>query len=345
MRAMASPVLSHLDPEMVAILDDVRAKLAATFRSGDGGFAFAVSGTGTAGMEAAVANLTRPGTRAVAVVTGYFGDRLAQMLERYGATVTRVEVEWGRACDPARLEAALAGGADLVTMVHAETSTGVLNPVQEMCAIASARGAMTIVDAVTSLGAHPVDVRSWGADAVYSCTQKGLGAPSGLAPIVFSARARDFRRKSDPTRSFYLDLALLEDFWLNRKYHHTISAPLVYALQEALAVIEEEGLEARWARHKANHEELAARLELIDLTMLPPPGERLWSLNAVVVPAGVDEARVRKDVREQFGIEIGAGLGPLAGKIWRVGLMGAGSTRANVSLLHDALAGALSPAR
>src|SRR5580765_7244810 len=193
MRAMASPVLSHLDPEMVAILDDVRAKLAATFRSGDGAFAFAVSGTGTAGMEAAVANLTRPGTRAVAVVTGYFGDRLAQMLERYGATVTRVDVEWGRACDPARLEAALAGGADLVTMVHAETSTGVLNPVREMCAIASARGAMTIVDAVTSLGAHPVDVASWGADVVYSCTQKGLGAPSGLAPIVFSARAREAR--------------------------------------------------------------------------------------------------------------------------------------------------------
>ena len=161
---------------------------------------------------------------------------------------------------------------------------------------------------------------------------------------MFSARARAFG-KSTPSRSFYLDVALLEDFWLNRKYHHTISAPLVYALQEALAVIEEEGLEARWARHKANHQELAARLELIDLKMLPPPAERLWSLNAVVVPAGVDEARVRTHVREQFNIEIGAGLGPLAGKIWRIGLMGAGSTRANVSLLNDALIGALSPAR
>ena len=194
MRAMAAPVLSHLDPDMMAILDDIRARLASTFKAPAGAFSFAVSGTGTAGMEAAVANLTRPGTRAVAVVSGYFGDRLAQMLERYGASVTRVDVEWGRACDPAQLLTALrGGGADLVTMVHAETSTGVINPVAELCALASARGAMTIVDAVTSLGAHPVDAAAWGADAVYSCTQKGLGAPSGLAPITFSARARGFR--------------------------------------------------------------------------------------------------------------------------------------------------------
>ena len=188
---MGAPVLSHLDPEMMAILDDIRSRLGRVFRAADGSIALAISGTGTSGMEAAVANLTRPGTRAVAVVTGYFGDRLAQMLQRYGATVTRVDGEWGRACDPARLEAALAGGADLVTMVQAETSTGVLNPVAEMCAMAADRGAMTIVDAVTSLGAHPVDAGAWGADAVYSCTQKGLGAPSGLAPIVFSKRARE----------------------------------------------------------------------------------------------------------------------------------------------------------
>src|SRR5439155_177946 len=199
--------LSHLDPEMMTILDDIRARLARVFRAADGSLSLAISGTGTSGMEAAVGTLTRPGTRAIAVVTGYFGDRLAQMLQRHGASVTRVDVEWGRACDPSRLEAALAAGADLVTMVHAETSTGVLNPAGEMCALASARGAMTIVDAVTSLGAHPVDAAGWGADAVYSCTQKGLGAPSGLAPIVFSARARSFRLKPEATQGgFHLQV-------------------------------------------------------------------------------------------------------------------------------------------
>ncbi len=342
-RAMTSPILSHLDPAMMAILDGIRTRLAAVFRAGDDAFSFAVSGTGTSGMETAVANLTRAGTRAVVVVTGYFGDRLAQMLQRYGAAVTRVDVEWGRACDPAQLETTLrAGDADLVAMVHAETSTGVLNPVAEMCRIASAAGAMTIVDAVTSLGAHPVDAAAWGADAVYSCTQKGLGAPSGLAPITFSKRARDFRLSQ---RSFYFDLHLLEEYWLNRKYHHTISAPLIYALQEALAAVQEEGLEARWERHRANHEDLLSRLEAIGLTVLPPRGERLWSLNAVVVPPRVDEAAVRRCMLDEFGIEIGAGLGPLAGTIWRVGLMGSGSTSANVSLLTDAFTRALARPR
>ena len=332
MRAMAAPVLSHLDPDMMAILDDIRARTGRVFKATDGAFSFAISGTGTAGMEAAVANLTRPGTRAVAVVTGYFGDRLAQMLQRYGAVVTRVDVEWGRACDPARLESALKGGADLVAMVHAETSTGVLNPVGELCRLAASHGAATIVDAVTSLGAHPVDAAAWGADAVYSCTQKGLGAPSGLAPITFSARARE------ASRSFYFDRRLLEDYWLNRKYHHTISAPLVYALREALVAVEEEGLEARWRRHQANHVALVEALAARGLELLPPANERLWSLNAVKVPAGVDEAGVRKRLLDEFNIEIGAGLGPLAGKIWRVGLMGSGSTGENITRLTTALA-------
>ncbi len=332
MRAMGAPVLSHLDPDLLAILDDVRARLGRVFRAGDGAFSFAVSGTGTSGMETAIANLTRPGTRAVAVVNGYFGDRLAQMLQRYGAAVTRVDGEWGRAIDPARLEPALAG-ADLVTMVHAETSTGVLNPVGDLCRLASARGARTIVDCVTSLGAHPVEAASWGADAIYSCTQKGLGAPSGLAPVTFKGI------EPAESRSFYFDVRLLHDYWVNRKYHHTISAPLVYALQDALAAVEEEGLEARWARHRTNHEALVAALGGIGLELLPPAGERLWSLNAVKVPEGVDEARVRKALLTDHGIEIGAGLGPLAGKIWRVGLMGSGSTRENVSRLVSALAG------
>lgn len=344
MRAMAAPVLSHLDPAMMAMLDDIRSRLAAVMKAADGSVSLAISGTGTSGMETAVANLTRPGTRATAVVNGYFGDRLAQMLQRYGASVTRVEAEWGRACDPARLESALAGGADLVTMVHAETSTGVLNPVAAMCGIASARGAMTIVDAVTSLGAHPVDAAGWGADVVYSCTQKGLGAPSGLAPITFSRRARDFRLKAEASgRSFYFDLALLEDYWLNRKYHHTISAPLVYALREALVAVGEEGLEPRWERHRVNHLALVESLGALGLDLLPPPAERLWSLNAVSVPAGVDEARIRRRLLDEFDIEIGAGLGPLAGRIWRIGLMGSGSTAGNISRLAGALKTLLAP--
>src|SRR3954466_7578920 len=190
MRAMASPTLSHLDPLMMALLDDVRARLARVFRAADGSFAFAVSGTGTSGMETAVANLVREGTRAVVIVSGYFGDRLAQMCERYGASVTRLNVEWGRACDPDALRAQLkTTPADIVAMVHAETSTGVLNPVQQLAAIAREQGALTIVDAVTSLGGMPLEVGGWGIDAAYSCTQKCLGGPSGLAPVVFGPLA------------------------------------------------------------------------------------------------------------------------------------------------------------
>lgn len=335
MRAMARPVLSHLDPALMTVLDDVRGRLDAVFRASTGAFSFAVSGTGTSGMEAAVANAAKSGATALVVVTGYFGDRLAQMLERYGATVSRVEVEWGRACDPAAVERALkAQGADIVGLVHAETSTGVLNPVADVVRIAAARGALTIVDTVTSLGAMPVAAGEWGADICYSCSQKGLGAPSGLAPVTFSAGALERRA---PCRSFYLDLSLLQDYWVRRKYHHTISAPLVYALHESLLVVEEEGLEARWQRHERHHRALAAGLDALGLSLLPPPAERLWTLNAVRVPDGVDEAAVRRTLLEEFNIEVGAGLGPLAGRIWRVGLMGAGSTVNNVLLFLSAL--------
>jgi len=333
MQAMSSPVLSHLDPAMVALLDGVRQRLASAFGAADGSLNLAISGTGTSGMEAAVANLTTPGARALVVVTGYFGDRLAQMLERYGATVSRVQVEWGRACDPAQVERALAEPADIVAMVHGETSTGVVNPVKEIAAIAQTRGALTIVDAVTTLGGVPLKTGESGIDACYSCTQKGLGAPSGLAPITFSSRALERRA---PSRSFYLDISLLEDFWVRRKYHHTISAPLVYALHEALTVVEEEGLDSRWARHQRHHQALAAGLEALGVSLLPPPAERLWTLNAVRVPDGIDEAAVRRRLLDEFGMEVGAGLGPLAGKIWRVGLMGAGSTRSNILLFLSA---------
>jgi alanine-glyoxylate transaminase/serine-glyoxylate transaminase/serine-pyruvate transaminase len=341
MQAMGSPVLSHLDPAMMDILDDVRERLQIVFGAAEGAFSFAVAGTGTSGMEAAVANLAKPGSRALVVVNGYFGDRLAQMLERYGASVTRVQSEWGRACDPSAVKHALESQRhDVVAVVHGETSTGVVNPVAEVVRIARGYDAVTIVDAVTTLGGVPVTARAWDADVCYSCTQKGLGAPSGLAPVSFSPRAMERRA---PGRSFYLDLGLLQDYWVKRKYHHTISAPLVYALREALIAVQEEGLEARWERHRRTHEALAAGLEPLGLSLLPPAGERLWTLNAVRVPDGVDETAVRRRLLTEFGIEIGAGLGPLAGKIWRVGLMGSGSTVANVTFFIAALAEALRP--
>ncbi len=324
MRTMAAPVLSHLDPDLMAMMDELRAQLAGAFRAPDGAFAFAVSGTGTSAMETAVANLVTGGTRVVSLVGGYFADRIAQMAQRYGGQVTRLEYEWGRACDPDAVRRVLKQhGADVVTVVHAETSTGVLNPIEAIAAIAREHGALTIVDAVTSLGGHPLAVGAWGIDACYSCAQKCIGAPSGIAPVAFAAAALARRVKSP---SFYFDLGLLEDYWLRRKYHHTICASLIYALREALLMVEEEGLEARWARHRRHHLALAAGLGAMGLELLPPQGERLWTLNAVCVPDGVDEAAVRKDMLVRFNIEVGAGLGPLAGRIWRVGLMGASST-------------------
>jgi alanine-glyoxylate transaminase / serine-glyoxylate transaminase / serine-pyruvate transaminase len=339
LRAMGAPMLSHLDPEFVLLMDDVRTRLHKLFRADHDAFTIALSGTGTSGMEAAVANSVRDGTRAVVVVTGYFGDRLAQMCERYGGRVRRVDIEWGRAADPQRLRDELKKeGADIVGFVHAETSTGVRNPAEELARVAREHGALTIADAVTSLGGHPVEMGKWGVDIAYSCTQKCIGAPSGLAPIAVAGpvRARTFK-----CRSFYLDLNLLEEYWLNRKYHHTMSASLIYALREALLMIDEEGLEARWTRHERHHLVLAAGLEAMGLALLPPVAERLWTLNAVRVPDGVDEASVRRFLLQTFNIEVGAGLGPLAGRIWRVGLMGATSTPPTLLLFLGALEAAL----
>jgi alanine-glyoxylate transaminase/serine-glyoxylate transaminase/serine-pyruvate transaminase len=339
MRAMASPVLSHLDPEFLLLMDDLRLRLGRVFRAPEGAFACAISGTGTAGMETVVANLVQPGTRVLSVVSGYFGDRLAQMCSRYGADVRRVDVEWGRAVDAAVVAGAMkAQRADIIAVVHAETSTGALNPVQDIASIAREHDALVVVDAVTSLGGMPLDVAAWGLDAVYSCSQKGVGAPSGLAPVVFAPRSIERRV---PCRSFYFDLTLLEDYWVRRKYHHTMSSSLIYALGEALTMVEEEGLDARWARHERHHRQLVQGLESRGLSMLVPDGERLWTLNTVRVPSGVDDAAVRKRLLERFNIEIGAGLGPLAGQIFRIGLMGNGSTAAHVALCLAALDDAL----
>jgi alanine-glyoxylate transaminase/serine-glyoxylate transaminase/serine-pyruvate transaminase len=338
-RALAAPMLSHLDPQFLDIMDDVRARLSRVFQAPPGSFALAVSGTGTSAMETAVANLVDTDKQVLSVVTGYFGDRLAEMCRRYGAAVRTLDVEWGRAVDPDAVTRALRDRqADLVTIVHAETSTGVLNPVQQIARIAHEHGALVIVDAVTSLGAMPLDVAAWDLDVVYSCSQKGLGAPSGVAPIVFTPAALGRRVTG---RSFYFDLALLEDYWVRRKYHHTMCASLVYALREALLMIEEEGLSARWSRHERHHDTLVSGLDALGLSLLPPPAERLWTLNAVRVPPGVDDAAVRKYLLQRYNMEIGAGLGPLAGKVWRVGLMGTSSTIGLVTLFLSAIQDAL----
>jgi alanine-glyoxylate transaminase / serine-glyoxylate transaminase / serine-pyruvate transaminase len=339
MRALGAPVLSHLDPDFVPLLDDVRVSLRRVFQADDQALTIATSGTGTSAMEAAVANFVSEGTRAVVIVTGYFGDRLVQIMERYGAVVRRIDVEWGRAVDPARLRAELKKeGADVVGVVHAETSTGVKNPVKELAAIAREHGALTVVDTVTSLGGHPVDLAGWGVDVAYSCSQKCIGAPSGMSPVAVSGAAR---ARMVQCRSFYLDLKLLEDYWQGRKYHHTLSTSLIYALREALLMVEEEGLEARFARHERHHRALVAGIEAMGLSLLPPEGERLWTLNTVRVPAGVDELAVRKTLLGTFNLEVGAGLGPLAGKIWRVGLMGASSTPQTLLQFLAALEAAL----
>ena len=324
LRAMSAPVLSHLDPDFMPLLQEVGTSLRRLFRADEKALALATSGTGTSAMEAAVANVVAEGMRGVVIVTGYFGDRLAQIFERYGANVRRIDVEWGRAVDPQRLRDELRReGADVVGMVHAETSTGVRNPIKELAAIVREHGALSIVDTVTSLGGHDVDMAGWGIDVSYSCAQKCIGAPSGIAPIAVSGPAR---QRLVTCRSFYLDLKLLEDYWVAGKYHHTMCSSLVYALREALLMIGEEGLEARWARHERHHHAFAAGLSAMGLSLLPPAGERLWTLNTVRVPAGVDDAAVRRTLLNSFNIEVGAGLGPLAGKIWRVGLMGASST-------------------
>jgi len=336
---MSAPVLSHLDPDFVPLLAEVGSGLRRLFRADEKALALATSGTGTSAMEAAVANFVTDGMRGVVIVTGYFGDRLAQIFERYGVKVRRIDLEWGRAVDPQKLREELKReGADVVGMVHAETSTGVRNPIKELAAIAREHGALTIVDTVTSLGGHEVDLAGWGIDVAYSCAQKCVGAPSGIAPIAVSGPARQRMVKC---RSFYLDLKLLEDYWVSSKYHHTMCTSLVYALREALLMIDEEGLDERWARHERHHHALAAGLSAMGLALLPPPAERLWTLNTVRVPAGVEEAAVRRTLLNSFNIEVGAGLGPLAGKIWRVGLMGASSTHQTLLQFLAALEEAL----
>lgn len=337
--ALAAPTLGHLDPEYLAIMDETRSLLQGIFRTRNR-LTLAVSGTGSAGMEACIANLIESGDHALIVVAGVFGARMREISDRHGATVHSLELPWGQTVDPAAIQAALEAhpGIKLVGLVHAETSTGAHQPeLAEIARLAHAAGALLVVDAVTSLGGHELRVDDWGIDACYSGTQKCLSCPPGLAPVTFSPAALEVmdRRKSK-VRSWYLDMSLIRNYWSeDRAYHHTAPVNMTYALREALVCVVEEGLEARIARHRRNHLALRAGLEALGLSYIPE--RSLASLNAVHIPAGVDDARVRARLLADFGIEIGGGLGPFKGKAWRIGLMGASSSRRNVTLVLAAL--------
>jgi alanine-glyoxylate transaminase/serine-glyoxylate transaminase/serine-pyruvate transaminase len=336
--ALAAPTLGHLDPAYLRIMDETRGLLKKVFRT-ENQLTLAVPGTGSAGMEACVANLTEPGDDAIVCVAGAFGGRLAEMAERQGAFVHVINAEWGQTIDPEAVAAALEARPKTkwVGIVHAETSTGAYQPLEEISRIVHDAGALLLVDAVTSLGGHTLAVDAWRIDACYSGTQKCLSCPPGLAPVTFSPAALEaIDRRKSKCRSWYLDMSLIRNYWsADRVYHHTAPVNMTYALNEALRVVEEEGLEARIARHRRNHLALRAGLEALGLTYVPKAS--LASLNAVRVPDGIDDARVRGRLLEEFGIEIGGGLGPFKGKAWRIGLMGDSSTRRNVTLLLGAL--------
>jgi len=340
LRAMSTPLVGHLDPAFLQIMDETKRLLQFVFQTRNE-LTIPISGTGSAGMEACLVNLLEPGDEAVVGVNGVFGTRMADIVERCGATLVRVEAPWGRVIDPADIAAALqrCKRPKLVAVVHAETSTGAWQPLEEIGPLVHAAGALFVVDTVTSLGGCPVGVDEWSIDACYSGTQKCLSCPPGLAPITFGPRAVEaLHTRKTKVQSWYLDLTMIEKYWgSERVYHHTAPITMNYALHEALQLIEEEGLEARWRRHECNHHALKAGLAAIGLGIASQENHQLWTLNSVRLPDGVDDARVRNTLLDEFGIEIGGGLGPLKGQTWRIGLMGESSTAANVLLLLSAL--------
>jgi alanine-glyoxylate transaminase/serine-glyoxylate transaminase/serine-pyruvate transaminase len=304
----------------------------------------ATPGTGTSGMEACVANLLEPGDPVLVCVQGYFGDRIRQMTERQEADVTVLEEKWGKPTDPQRVEEALKERPyKVIALVHAETSTGVLQPMEDIAGLARAHDAMILLDTVTSLGGVEVKADEWGLDAAYSCSQKCIGAPPGLAPVTFSDRAIEaVKKRKHPIRSWYLDISLLDKYWgSDRVYHHTSSSTLNYGLLEALLLIEEEGLQNRYARHLENHQALVAGVEAMGLEMHVKPEHRLPTLNTVRIPEGVDDMKVRGYLLQKFNLEIGGGLGAIKGKVWRVGLMGYSSSAENVLFFLSSLSRAL----
>ncbi len=337
--ALAKPTVGHLDPYYLVLMDGMQQMLRSVLRT-QNRMTFAVSGTGSAGMEAAVVNLIEPGDSMVVCVNGVFGGRMADVAGRAGAQVTRIDRPWGEIFEPADLKSVLASARPkVVGIVMAETSTGAWQPIEEIARLVHDAGALLLVDAVTAVGGVPVEVDRWGIDAIYSGTQKCLSCPPGLAPVSFNDRALDvIQKRKTKVQSWYLDVSMLAKYWgQERVYHHTAPINMTYGLCEALRIVLEEGLEACFARHRTNHLALKAGLAAIGIGFAAREGHQLPMLNAVKIPTGIDDAVVRRDLLNRFGIEIGAGLGDFKGKVWRIGLMGYGSRAANVLLFLSAL--------
>jgi alanine-glyoxylate transaminase/serine-glyoxylate transaminase/serine-pyruvate transaminase len=330
--ALSKLIVGHLDPYFIQVMADVQQLLKTAYGTTDGA-TLVISGTGSAGMEAAVANFVEPGVKLAVFANGYFSDRLTEMAKRNGANVVRFEKLWGETFTDAEARDFIGREKPkVVAYVHAETSTGALQSGQAICAAAHDAGALVIADCVTSLGGVPVEFDQTGIDIAYSCTQKGLSCPPGLSPMAMSPRAMEFlRARTTPSRSWYLDLKLIHDYsTVSHRYHHTAPISMFYALREALLVIAEEGIENRWERHRRCHKSFVKGVEAMGLRMHVPERFRIATLNTVCVPEGVDEAKVRKRLLDGPGIEIAGGFGPLAGKVFRIGVMGPLATEDNV---------------
>ena len=337
--AMGRPTIGHLDPTFLDMLNEIKSLLQYTFQTKNE-LTFAVSGTGSAGMETCVVNLIEPGDSMLVCVNGVFGERMADVASRCGANVQRLDIEWGTAFDPQQIKDALKEHpAKVVGVVHAETSTGVGQPLEELSQIIHDAGALLLVDTVTSLGGMKVDVDGWQIDACYSGTQKCLSCPPGLAPVTFSPAAVDIiNHRKTKVQSWYLDTTMIKKYWESaRLYHHTAPINLNYALLESLKIVKQEGLEPRWARHLKNHKILKAGLSALGIQYVSQKGYELPMLNAVAILQGVDDVTVRKQLLNQFRIEIGSGLGKFKGKAWRIGLMGSSCSISNVLLFLSAL--------
>jgi len=338
LRAMSSPLVGHLDPYFLELMDETMELLRYVFKTKNR-LCIPISGTGSAGMEAAVCNVVERGDEVIVGVNGLFGERMSDVVTRCGGKSIEVKEEWGRVISKEAVEKALSeSNAKIVGIVHAETSTGVLQPLKEISKLAKEYGALLLVDTVTSLGGCELNVDELGIDLCYSGTQKCLNCPPGLAPITFNEKAMALvRNRKTKVQSWYLDLSLIEKYWSEgRVYHHTAPVSMIYGIREALRMIHEEGLEKRWERHKRNSLALISGVEAMGLKMHPPE-HRAPSLNSIAVPNGVPDLDVRKILLNNFNIEIGGGLGVLKGKIWRVGLMGLNSNERNVMLFLDAL--------
>ncbi len=342
LEAMSRPTIGHLDPVFVAMMDEMKELLRYAFRT-ENALTMPVSAPGSAGMETCFVNLVEPGDKVIVCQNGVFGGRMKENVERAGGEAVMQQDPWGRAVDPAKLEETLKANPDakIVAFVHAETSTGAMSDAEALCKIAHDHGCLTIVDAVTSLGGSPLEVDKWGIDAIYSGTQKCLSCTPGLSPVSFSEAALDkVRNRKSPVQSWFLDLNLVMGYWDGggkRAYHHTAPINSLYGLHEALVILKEEGIENCWARHQKNHDALRAGIEAMGLEFVVPEGERLPQLNAVTIPEGIDDAAVRGTLLNQYNLEIGAGLGDLAGKVWRIGQMGHASNVTNILTCLGAL--------